>query len=340
IINAWHAYENSLERKPCSARTLQGYKMYFSIFESWINNNYSELVYMRDVISDIATEYATNIIQAGKSGNTFNKHIGFLKRIFREFATEIRADKNPFENIQRREQNTQSRRELTLQELITVIDDATGELALLLLIGGVTGLRLGDCATLQWSEVDLIRGLVRRIPNKTARRKQKPVVVGIPQMLLNALNKLEDKTGYVMPGMAERYTRDKNHGNIEKEIQRHFEACGIQCHKEGTGAGTEKRAIVEVGFHSLRHTYVSLHAERGTSVTVIQGNVGHGSPAMTAHYTHISEDKAVEVAKVLDCITTEAQEVPLEPQRERLKQLADTLSLEKIERIINTLQEY
>jgi len=57
--------------------------------------------------------------------------------------------------------------------------------------------------------------------------------------------------------------------------------------------------VVEVGFHSLRHTYVSLHAERGTPQAVVQAIVGHGNPAMTAHYTHIGEETARQVAGVI-----------------------------------------
>lgn len=58
--------------------------------------------------------------------------------------------------------------------------------------------------------------------------------------------------------------------------------------------------MVEVGFHSLRHTYVSLHAERGTPQAVVQAIVGHGNPAMTNHYTHIGEETARRVAGVIE----------------------------------------
>jgi integrase len=40
----------------------------------------------------------------------------------------------------------------------------------------------------------------------------------------------------------------------------------IQSHKPGTGMNG-KRAVVEVGFHSLRHTFVSLCRESNVSVT-------------------------------------------------------------------------
>ena len=55
-----------------------------------------------------------------------------------------------------------------------------------------------------------------------------------------------------------------------------------------------------VGFHSLRHTYASIHAESGTPQALIQENMGHSSPGMTEHYEHISEETARRVAAALD----------------------------------------
>lgn len=56
-------------------------------------------------------------------------------------------------------------------------------------------------------------------------------------------------------------------------------------------AGNRKRAIVLVEFHSLRHSFVSLSAKSGTSASIIQKAVGHGSPAMTDIYMHIDEEQ-------------------------------------------------
>ena len=141
--------------------------------------------------------------------------------------------------------------------------------------------------------------------------------------------------------MARRYNKYSLRPGITKQIRKHFEACGIQCHKDGTGKKviggevikTGKRAVVEVGFHSLRHTYVSLHAERGTPAAIIQGNVGHGSPAMTAHYTHISDSAAVEVAQVLDFTSPTDQDAPQvtqDPERAKLAELSATADIQKV----------
>jgi len=64
----------------------------------------------------------------------------------------------------RKRLTAQGRRELTVEELRTVCQSATGELRALLGLGVYTGLRLGDCSTLRWCEVDLARNVIRRHP--------------------------------------------------------------------------------------------------------------------------------------------------------------------------------
>jgi hypothetical protein len=76
---------------------------------------------------------------------------------------------------------------------------------------------------------------------------------------------------------------------------------------------TGKPAVVDVGFHSLRHTWVSLHAARGTPQAIVQASVGHANPAMTAHYTHVDAATARDVAKALPAFTGTGEATPREP---------------------------
>ena len=52
---------------------------------------------------------------------------------------------------------------------------------------------------------------------------------------------------------------------------------------------TGRRAVVEVGFHSLRHSFVSRCRQANAPLSVVEAIVGHSSPAMTRHYTHVGE---------------------------------------------------
>lgn len=303
IEEAWEAYLASSERPDSGESTLKYYNAYWRRFKAWLDE-FTEVKYLRDVTSKHAQDYASQLGK-GFTPNTYNKHIGFLKLLFRVLEEPARISDNPLARIRKKTLETNPRRELTIAELKTILEQAEGDLQTLLYLGTFTGLRLGDCCTLRWNEVDLDRGLIRRVPNKTARKKRGPIVVGIPEALHEelAIQTSKPRQGYVVPRYAELYTYRNQSGrhtrqpDIAKEIQKHFHKCGIQTHKEGTGVkNSAGRAVIEVGFHSLRHTYVSLHAERGTPQAVVQAIVGHGNPAMTAHYTHIGEETARQTA--------------------------------------------
>ncbi|VGO21122.1 hypothetical protein SCARR_03192 [Pontiella sulfatireligans] len=332
LSEAWEVYKVSQKRKKQTRSktktktktgqdTLRYYSGYWNVFMEWLEVNEPDTHCLQDVTQTMAEAYADYLISSGLSANTYNKHTGFLELLFFVLGKQAGIKKNPFSEVGREELNTKSRRELTIAELKEILTKAEGDLQTLLTIGTFTGLRLGDCCTLSWGEVDLDRGLITRIPNKTAK-KGKSVRLGIPPALFDILAMIPPikRKGYILPRFAELYTYRNKDGrptkqpNISNEIQKHFKACGIQVHKIGTGyikapdptgkheyiwKHTGKRAVVEVGFHSLRHTYVSLHAERGTPQAMIQGNVAHSSPAMTAHYTHVSEEAAVRTAQVL-----------------------------------------
>ena len=308
IAQVWKNFISSPNRSDCGDRTLSDYAGYWRLFAAWLDSRKETIPAMQEITAEVAAQYATELTMRRVSAGTYNKHITFLKMLFRVMAKNAGMPVNPFGEIKLKKNKINSRRELTLEELYKVLDSATGKLALLLGLGTFTGLRLGDCCTLQWSEIDLRQRIIRRRPNKTANSSDDPVVIGIPSPLYNRLSEIPVKLhrGYLLPEYAEKYNfvnvngHCVKRGEITNEIQRHFKACGIRTGRDGTGDGTGKRAVVEVGFHSLRHTYVSLHAMNGTPAAIIQRNVGHANPAMTEHYTHISVQTARQIASALE----------------------------------------
>ena len=100
---------------------------------------------------------------------------------------------------------------------------------------------------------------------------------------------------YVLPQWADTY-RNKARSRITEQIQKHFEDCGIKT-TETREVGT--RAQVVVGFHSLRHTFVSLCRESNAPLAVVENIVGHHSASLTRHYTHISEQASTDAVALL-----------------------------------------
>lgn len=297
ISQAWITFEKipgkiGLKKRPVdpSPETLEVYLMTWERFQRWMTEKYPEVKYLRDVTPEIAAEYAEHLNGRGITGGTFNKHISLLNLVFHVLRKKARLAINPWDEVGRRNVIQQGRRELTLDELKTVCESATGDLRLLFALGIYTGMRLGDCATLRWGEVDLQRGIIRRMPNKTKRKNPKPLIVPIHPVLKIMLTDIsaDDRTDYVLPRIAEDYKR--HHSYVTDRVQKHFEDCKIRTRK----ADKEGRllALVEVGFHSLRHSFISLSREANTPLSVVESLVGHSNPAMTRHYSHTSEDAA------------------------------------------------
>lgn len=138
----------------------------------------------------------------------------------------------------------------------------------------------------------MVRGFIQWTPHKT---KKHGTVVRIP--LFPALAAILGETperkhrGLVLPGLAEEYGRSNYY--TSERVRKVFAAAGIETQGE-TGRVNPKsktaRKAVEVGFHSLRQTFVSLCANAGVPLHIVQAIVGHTNEAMTQHYFHVSDD--------------------------------------------------
>jgi len=70
---------------------------------------------------------------------------------------------------------------------------------------------------------------------------------------------------------------------------------------------------VAVGFHSLRHTAVSLLRQAGAAQSISQALVGHNSPEVHELYTHQDEDALRRAVHALPAVI---EDKPPEPSRD------------------------
>lgn len=351
--------------------TAANYRSYYERFTEWIKTAAPSALLLSDVTPENASAFM-DVVKRENASGTFNKYLQFFNCFFDTLshAGKISAE-NPFRDIDRAEHRYNSKKPLSVEQIARLINTATGELKLLFALGYFSGLRMGDCCTLEWREIDLLRGVIERIPRKTAHTIKDPaqaiVKIGIAPYLGAMLSEIPatERRGYLLPGFAEKYLAGGDQ-QITKKVLKHFADCGIETHRPGTGLKTVvdpetgapiidektgkpktegRRAVVEIGFHSLRYSYISHNAEAGTPAAIIQRNAGHASPAMTEHYTKISDSAAVRYAAALNlpelpmrdaAAVIDACPVEDEPrERAELRALADTLPLETVREILN-----
>jgi integrase len=330
LSQAWSTFVRSTERHQCGKSTLRDYESKWSIFEKWMQRERRNVTTLQGVDCDVVQAYLENLNQSGVANATFNGHLNVLRYIFRILKDKGQLVENIWEKPKTKPLVTQSRRELTIDELKVVCDKAKGELRTLFCIGLYTGLRLGDCATLRWCEVDLRRNQIQRVARKTALRSPKPITLPIHPSLFTVLNLIpaNERKDFVLPRMADIYLNGSR-SLVTTEIQRHFDDCGIETTRERENG---VRRVVEVGFHSLRHSFVSMCRSSGVALSVVESLVGHSSVDMTRHYTHTSQLAAQNAVALLPSITghTEPTKPTNQTRDELLRELIESMTTKNL----------
>lgn len=285
-------------------------------FTDWIAKHYPESTEMRHISPEIAADFLAKL-GAKVSANTYNKYLNLLKAIWRTIgqapavgdSPSARCFCNPWDgNEPKPLDDGNGRRALTVEELTRVCSSLDGDMRLLFAVGIYTGLRLGDCALMDWGSVDMVRGVIVLTPRKTARSSKALVNIPLHPVLRAMLNETpaNERKGFIMPEIAVVYNR--NEPELTKRIQAVFVANGIATTKTVKGYA---KPVAVVGFHSLRHTFVSLMGNSGAPLALVQSIVGHSNPMMTAHYFHAATDALVNAVAVLpDIRITEADTKP------------------------------
>jgi integrase len=152
------------------------------------------------------------------------------------------------------------------------LETAAAIAAIRLLI--LTGCRVGEILTLQWSEVDFEQRCLRLADSKTGR---KTVYLNTAALQVLAGIERADDNPYVIEG--------SKPGNHLVGLTR-------------TWFRIRRRAgLAEVRLHDLRHTYASIGAGMGLSLPIIGKLLGHTQPVTTQRYAHLAADPMRQAAE-------------------------------------------
>ena len=326
LAEAWHHYEMSPHRRDIAKSTLDSKRTVWMAFARWMEKYHVEIGHLAEVTEEAVAEYLMQF-KCNHSATTYNNHVCVLREVFRTLAEKAGVVNDPWANVCLRADDSVSRRELSLDEVERLYTSASKEgkeWKLLLATGIYTGLRLGDCCRLKWECVNLERQLIQVIPEKTKRHAHgKPVTIPIhPQLLAELQGKWEearkkreecadggqeanDTGGFVNPAIADLYLNRK--WQLDAGLRRIFKSANITMSIRMDG---RCRKTVIASFHSLRHTFVSLSANAGVPLPVVQSIVGHCSTTMTRHYYHENEDILRQAVEAIPAIGAGAARTP------------------------------
>ena len=259
-----------------------------------------------------------------------------LKEVFSLLAEDAGILKNPF-GFRPPKKESETREAFTEDELDRIMNVADDFTRPLFITGISTAMRLGDCCTLRWDEINLSRGIISRKQSKTGQLVEIPLFPKMAEIVEVRRATLSGETSewsrYLFPEQAQMYK--ENPDGIHWRIAKTLESADIETTRHVPG---RTRKVTVRGFHSLRHTFAYLAGKHGIPLPVVQSLCGHMSPEMTRLYmSHatITDKKAVAVALPGLLGAPEGDGVN-NPDRQRLRSLAETLPLDIVGQILKT----
>jgi integrase len=255
------------------------------------------LAFRNELASKLSTSTANHAIKVVRMAL---KDAQAASLVTANVAIGIRKAKSP------EDEGGRGKRPFTIPEIRRLLRAANDEWRGLILFGLYTGQRLGDLATLTWQNVDLARRELGLVTRKTRRRVLIPLAAPLEKFILG----LPASDNPAQPVFQKAAALAKRSGTLSNQFYEIMTDAGLARPRNHTSIGkgrSNRRTFNELSFHSLRHTATSLMKDAGISPAIVQDIIGHESPAISAHYTHIGETAKRQAIAAMPDVTVRAK---------------------------------
>jgi integrase len=246
-----------------------------------------------------------NSLAKSLSARTTNQDLKVVRMLFKAAERDELIHQNPAQFVNTvRQRATNDKRPFTLAEIQAILSVADSEWQSLVRFGFYTGQRLGDLATLRWSNIDLIRSEIRFVTAKTGRRMIIPLSDGLRAHIASLAP--SDQTDAVIHLRAFAILKAQGHpGTLSRQFGELLSEAGLRpsgTHQSTGKTRSSRRKLNALSFHSLRRTATTLLHEAGIAGAVAQALIGHDSEAIHEHYVNVGREALQKAAAVFPSI--------------------------------------
>lgn len=356
-IKLSEAFEIALKkprRREASSKRISLKRAMFQDFVAFMNARYPEVKTLSSVLPKHAEDYISLLRSSGRfekntvylrhgktlsfrtpetlSNRTSNMYQAVCREVFHLLARDAGLLANPFD-MPMLKSSEEERQAFSEEEIILIRDHLNEFTRPLFSIAIATALREGDICTLKWEDIDFHENVIRRRMNKTGRFVEIPISSDMRDYLLQQKNGNDSE--FVFPNHAAMYL--KNPSGVSYRIKTFLEKLGIRTTVVPNG---RSRAISVKDLHSCRHTFCYYAGLRGIPLSVVQGILGHMSPEMTKRYNaHATLEAKRRNMQLMADFMGLADASPIEPEREELRKLVDTMPIETVHEILKIVMK-
>ena len=154
-----------------------------------------------------------------------------------------------------------------------------------------SGLRIGECLSLTWADVDFDQETIFVKETKNSKNRHAYMTEEIRTMLVRRFAG-QPKTAAVFPSAM----GGNGYSDLSQKFNKVRDEIGLN-----NGITDDRQKVV---VHTLRHTFASWLVQKGTPLYTVSQLMGHSSLAMTMRYAHLAPDTkraaAMDLQGILD----------------------------------------
>jgi integrase len=250
VAEAWSGYVASLGSKPSAVTASHQWK---AIAPSFADRDASTLT------EDDCSRYVDSRRKLGRSDSTIWSELSRLRSALRWAEAKRLIDRAP--KIWIPSQSPPRDKRMTREQVSALIAACEfPHIRLFAILAATTGARMGAILSLEWSRVDLERGLIHYADPTVARTNKGRATTPINDLARNAL--AEAKRGATTPYC------------IEWAGQR------VKSVKKGLATASARAGLPPITPHVFRHSAASIMVESGVPIAEVAAMLGHSNTKM------------------------------------------------------------
>lgn len=230
----------------------------------WLDRYLSGLPLV-DITRAVVDSVIHKKIASGVANGTVNRMLALLRSILRRASIDWEW-LGPIPKVRLLREASRRIRYLTQEQAERLLRELPAHLAEMAAFSLATGLRKANVTGLQWSQVDLVRGMAWIHPDQSKTRKAIAVAFNDDALRVVTLQ-------------------------VGKHPTHVFSFKGERVLQVSTAAwykALKRAAIEDFRWHDLRHTWASWHVQNGTPLHALQELGGWESESMVRRYAHLS----------------------------------------------------
>jgi len=184
-------------------------------------------------------------------------------------------------------------RPVTSKHIEKMLDHGYQSTRDMIIVGALTGLRMGEIVKIHTDHVDWTTNTIRSIRKGGLRH-----VVHMPPVVQEIMHRRGERKGWIFPSPYANREFPAGGGHVlmksaSSSVRRVLRAAGI--------------VDPNITAHSLRHYYATTLLRSGVNVRVVQEMMGHASLATTQIYMEVTDEEMSAAARVLPFISPRPQ---------------------------------